>query len=183
MPRIAALMAYPVEGCRGVRVKAWEPSPLWRVEPQSPALGRVFVEPHQSELRLACAGQERLVLTGPDDADQASAWFSKLLGEPAHVRWEPSPKVSLRVVTTASLAALNQTQPKRIAVEHFRPHLVVEGTGPWDEEQWVKVSVGGATFTVTKLKADLRETFGVLLENPTAAPQLRAGQSLDLVAQ
>jgi uncharacterized protein len=203
MPRIAAILLYPVEGCRAVRVKSCVLSARgldgdrrWKVVPadgipMAPEAGRtlagVWVEQKGSELWVSAAGMDRLSL---DDAAiaSASAWFTKLLGTPVscvHLGADES-SGPLLATTTASLAALNQTLEKSVTVDAFRPNFVLEGADPFAEESWGAVKVGGVRCTVAPNAHTLRATFGITLTpelSGAAAVQLRAGQGLDVTAR
>ena len=196
MPRIAAILIYPVEGCRGVRVKSCGLSARgldgdrrWKVTTAAGAalgaeeertLGKVWIEQKGAELWATAAGMDRLLLN-----TDAGAWFSKLLSRPMTCVQLADDATSgpLLATTTASLAALNQLLPKSVTIEAFRPNLVVEGTDPFAEESWSAVKVGGAQCSVAPNPHTLRPQFGIRLTAQlagTASVQLRAGQGLDV---
>ncbi|MFI9232786.1 MOSC domain-containing protein [Streptomyces rimosus] len=63
----------------------------------------------------------------------------------------------LLLTTTASLDALNSLVARGrhpdegpLPMDRFRPNVVVEGTEPWDEDQWERVRIGEVTFRVVK---------------------------------
>lgn len=203
MPRIAAILLYPVAGCRAVRVKSCGLTALgldadrrWKVDTVDGAplgadeqrtLAGVWVEPKGAELWVSAAGLERLMLTA-SAPDGASAWFTRLLGRPVrcvHLA-DDEPSGPMLATTTASLAALNQQLPKSVTVEAFRPNFVVEGTDPFAEETWTALKVGGARCTVAPSPHALRPFFGVTLTpelTGAASVQLRAGQGLDVTVR
>ncbi|MFJ3903055.1 MOSC domain-containing protein [Streptomyces sp. NPDC090025] len=108
----------------------------------------------------------------------ADAWFSAYLGaevrllhmdDPATRRPVdpeyalPGETVSfadaypLLVTTTASLDALNSLiaqgdHPDEgpLPMERFRPNVVVDGTGPWAEDGWRRLSIGDVAFRVAR---------------------------------
>lgn len=200
MPRIAALLIYPVEGCRAVRVKSCGLSARgldgdrrWRVNAedgealgaeQAHTLGRVWVEQKGAELWASAPGADRLLLD-PAAVDAAGAWFTRLLSRPVRcVRLADGQSAGpLLATTTASLAALNQTLAKSVTVDLFHPNLVLEGTDPFAEDRWATVQVGGVRCAVAAHPHTLRPHFGVTLTpalTGAATVQLRAGQGLDV---
>lgn len=108
----------------------------------------------------------------------AHAWFSTYLGtdvrlvhldDPARRRpvsssyAKPGETVSfadgypLLVTTLSSLDALNSliaqgdhADEGPLPMSRFRPNLVVDGTAPWAEDDWVRIAVGDVTFRVTE---------------------------------
>ncbi len=200
MPRIAAILVYPVEGCRGVRVKSCSVSargltgdrrfkvvcedgaPL--AEEAVRTLSRVSAESKGPALWVSAARMERCVLDATALAD-ASAWFTRLLVHPVrcvHLE-DHQPSGRLLATTTSSLAALNQQLPKSVTLELFGPHLVLEGTDPFEEESWAALEVGGIRCAVAPHPHTLRPHFGVTLVpelSGASQVQLRAGQGLDI---
>ena len=194
MPRIAAILIYPIEGCRGVRVKSCGLSARgldgdrkWKVmtgdgaalsEDEVRTLGRVWVELKGMQLWVTAAGMDRLILSTGD-----GAWFSKLLARPVSCVQDDASSRPLLATTTASLAALNQQLSKSVTVEVFRPNLVIEGTDAFAEETWGSVTVGGVQCAVAANPHTLRPKFGVLLTpdlTGRASVQMRPGQGLDV---
>ena len=53
------------------------------------------------------------------------------------------------LVGEASLEDLNRRLPDPIPMNRFRPNLVVSGAGPYDEDQWQKLTVGEIPFSMT----------------------------------
>lgn len=200
MPRIAAILIYPVEGCRGVRTKGCgltsrglDGDRRWKVtaedgapfsEEQQRVLGKVWVEQKGGELWASAAGLDRLLLV-PAALEDAGAWFSRLLTRPARCSHldEAQSSGPMIATTTASLAALNQQLEKSVTVDVFRPNFVIEGTDPFAEETWATVSVGGVRCAVAPNPHTLRPQFGITLAaalTGAASVQLRAGQGLDV---
>ncbi|MFD7664308.1 MOSC domain-containing protein [Streptomyces sp. NPDC059788] len=108
----------------------------------------------------------------------AAEWFSGFLGaavelvhlddpagrrpaDPAYAR--PGETVSfadgfpLLVTTTSSLDALNSlvaqgghAEESPLPMDRFRPNVVVDGTAPWDEDEWQRIRIGEVVFRVVK---------------------------------
>jgi uncharacterized protein YcbX len=116
-------------------------------------------------------------LAGTPAALEASAWFSKIVGEPARLiylddptRRHPNPRFAqpddyvsfadaypLLLATSASLARLNdwiaegpRADEGPMAMTRFRPNVVVDGTTPWEEDGWRRIRIGAAVFRVVK---------------------------------
>ena len=190
MPRIAALLSYPIDWGHALRVKSVAVGPLgmdgdrrWRISDETGAilkggaLSQLFVEQRAAELVVSAAGLERLTLP----SDGADAWFTKLLGKTARCTARPSGfAVPLLATTTASLGHLNQALPDVVGIERFAPSLVIEGTDPFEEDEWRAVKVGGARFHVTRAGPP-RLRFGVELRlDGPGMVTLRAGQTLEV---
>jgi uncharacterized protein YcbX len=110
--------------------------------------------------------------------EEAASWFATFLGtaatlvhldDPARARpvdqeyARPGETVSfadgfpLLLATTASLDALNSLiaqgdHPEEgpLPMERFRPNAVIDGTGPWEEDDWHRIRVGEIVFRVVK---------------------------------
>lgn len=102
-------------------------------------------------------------------AGEASAWFSEFLGEPARLlflprnrersssdAFIPSRPISfadgypMLVISMASLDELNRRLPSPVAMDRFRPNVVVEGCGPHAEDRWREVRMGDVRFKGVK---------------------------------
>jgi uncharacterized protein YcbX len=110
-------------------------------------------------------------------ADEAHAWFSKVLGMPARLvylddptRRHPNPQFAApsdvvsfadaypyTLASQASLDALNDwiaAGPRAaegpLPMIRFRPNFVVAGGAPWEEDGWRRIRIGGADFRVVK---------------------------------
>lgn len=109
--------------------------------------------------------------TQADDlGDTAASWFSELLDQPVRlVRWaEEMPRpVSKRhtsieaqtafsdgypvlLLSEASLADLNQRLTAPVAMNRFRPNIVVSGCQAYDEDAFGRFSAGAMTFDAVK---------------------------------
>ncbi|MAR92264.1 MAG: MOSC domain-containing protein [Pseudomonadales bacterium] len=56
----------------------------------------------------------------------------------------------LLLTTQASLADLNGEMSQSVAMQRFRPNLVVEDAAPWGEDHWRVIQVGAMVFDVVK---------------------------------
>ncbi len=110
-------------------------------------------------------------------AEEASAWISEVVGEPADLVWledptqrgvdlrygEEADRVSfadgypLLLASETSLAALDdevlaraQDGREPLPMARFRPNLVVTGAPAWAEDDWRRVRVGEVTFRAVK---------------------------------
>lgn len=52
----------------------------------------------------------------------------------------------LHLISTSSLADLNTRFKQPFTMERFRPNLVVEGSLPYEEENWKKIAIGNCIF-------------------------------------
>jgi len=102
--------------------------------------------------------------------DEASQWFSKLLGAPCQLVamtapcarqvdpefGRPGDEVSfadgypLLLTTTESLADLNTRTPQIMSMDRFRPNVVVSGAPAWAEDHWQKLRIGDVNFVGAK---------------------------------
>ena len=133
----------------------------------------VQVPPPDGPLVDVSVWRTGLAATLADDG----GWFSALLGAPARLVYlddptrrpvtsgfaEPQDRVSfadgypLLLATTASLDALNDLIAEGsggadgpLAMDRFRPNVVVGGGEPWAEDGWRSVRIGAATFRAVK---------------------------------
>ena len=63
----------------------------------------------------------------------------------------------LLLTTTASLESLNSLIAEGehraegpLPMNRFRPNVGIEGTGPWEEDRWTRVTIGEVPFRVAK---------------------------------
>jgi uncharacterized protein YcbX len=105
----------------------------------------------------------------------ANAWFTERCGSPVELVYQPdgtrrrtdgryaSALTSLSdgfpylVVNAASLRDLNErgkqvhgTAWVPVAMDRFRPNLVIDGAEPWAEDEWPSLTVGGSHFDLVK---------------------------------
>jgi uncharacterized protein YcbX len=108
---------------------------------------------------------------GIDCGAQASAWVTKYLEtELALVAFdtslprECSPEWTqgiqtitefsdgypILVISKASLAELNSRLPKQLPMERFRPNVVIDGVGAYDEDRMHEMTLGDVTLRMVK---------------------------------
>ncbi|KMQ74222.1 MOSC domain-containing protein [Marinobacter subterrani] len=54
------------------------------------------------------------------------------------------------VTNTASLSELNGRLDTPVEMRRFRPNIVVEGVGPWDEDNWQQLVIGDNRLSIVK---------------------------------
>lgn len=54
------------------------------------------------------------------------------------------------ITNLASLEELNSRLDSAIDMRRFRPNIVVEGAGAWDEDNWTSARIGETAFTLVK---------------------------------
>ena len=101
---------------------------------------------------------------------EAEGWFSEFLGTPCKLVYMPNDEVRrvdqdyaeigdqvgfadgfpFLLVSRASLDDLGSRLGWNVPVDRFRPNLVVEGCGPFEEDEWQALRVGGVDFRVVK---------------------------------
>ena len=120
-------------------------------------------------LPLSPTGAERQVrvwadwMLGLDVSSDADAWFSEFLAAKLHLVWMPdraerrmnpafgSSRISfvdgnpLHLVSESSLADLETRVGSAIAIERFRPNLVVRGAPSFAEDHWTQLQFGELT--------------------------------------
>ncbi|MGW1818202.1 MOSC domain-containing protein [Streptomyces sp. NPDC002125] len=162
-PRMAQLSARVLPG-GGLSLSAPGSKPL-RVEVPDPGL-LLVAQLHRNKVEVVEA------------AEAAHAWFSTRLGAevrlvhldaPSHRRpvdpafGLPGETVSLAdgfpllLTTRASLDALNSLIARGVhpdegplPMNRFRPNVVVDGTAPWAEDDWKRITIGEVVFRVVK---------------------------------
>jgi uncharacterized protein YcbX len=108
---------------------------------------------------------------GIDCGDAAAAWVSKYLDTPLRlVRFDPgtlrecsaewtkdtravtefSDGYPILVISRASLADLNSRLPQALPMERFRPNLVIDGVGAYEEDRIHELRAGGVTLRLVK---------------------------------
>lgn len=124
------------------------------------------------ELRvpLRLEGVERQVrvwfdwMPGVVVGEDSSAWFSEFLGAPLSLVWMPdhsdrrmNPAFGpshlsfadgnpVHLVSESSLSDLESRVGATVAVERFRPNLVVRGSQPYAEDRWTHLRFGALEF-------------------------------------
>jgi uncharacterized protein YcbX len=135
--------------------------------------------PYMANLKVARdgAGESRPVTVwsfdgrGVDCGDAAATWASQYLETPLRlVRFDVDlPRVCspewtgdtraitefadgypLLVISRASLADLNSRLPKALPMERFRPNLVIDGVGPYDEDRIHELRAGPVVLRIVK---------------------------------
>jgi hypothetical protein len=108
---------------------------------------------------------------GIDCGDDAAAWVSQFLETPLRLvmfdvsaprvcspEWtgdtravtEFSDGYPILVISRASLAELNSRLPSALPMERFRPNLVIEGVGAYDEDRMHELRAGPVTLRIVK---------------------------------
>ncbi len=143
------------------------------------AEGLTLSAPQRSPIRLArTAGIGGLDIVvwkfagrGIDCGDAAAAWVSDFLETPlrlvrfdadvprtcspewtrgAHAITEFADGFPILVISRASLADLNSRLPRPLPMERFRPNLVVDGIGAFDEDRIHELSADSVTIRMVK---------------------------------
>lgn len=111
-----------------------------------------------------------------DEGDAAAQWFSAFLGrpcrlvrhvgaeQPAHRRvvdpaYAPAGQTFITaftdgypvlVISEPSLRDMNDRIEEPVKMNRFRPNLVIGGNRPFEEDEWVRLSIGDASFESVK---------------------------------
>jgi uncharacterized protein YcbX len=105
-----------------------------------------------------------------DEGDAVAEWFSTFLGEQARLVRMPDDEFrgvdptygtpddqvgfadgfSFLLTSRASLEELNRRLEVPLPMNRFRPNIVVDGAGPFEEDRWHMISIDGISFTVAK---------------------------------
>lgn len=100
-------------------------------------------------------------------ANGINNWLSKLLGQQVRLVYmaeedhrplksSPADMVSFAdgypvlLTSQSSLADLNRKLTVPVAMDRFRPNIVIEGPEPFAEDNWQRLQIGGVTFKVAK---------------------------------
>lgn len=110
-------------------------------------------------------------ITALDQGDAAAEWLSQVLGTPARLlrlspvldRYanpafagaNPAPLsftdgFPILVCNVASLAHLNARMPEPVAMERFRPNIVLDGLDPFAEDRVAALQIGNVTLRLVK---------------------------------
>lgn len=154
VPALARLRAEAT--ARGLRVTVPGAAPVEAARPDASApRAAVAVWDDVVEVRVADAA-----------APELAAW----LGRPAHLAYQPDDALRpvdprygrdadvvsladgypLLLTTRASLEALNARLDAPVPMDRFRPNVVVDGAGAFEEDAWQTVTIGGMRFRVAK---------------------------------
>jgi uncharacterized protein YcbX len=153
LPQLARLVAEPTEaglrlGCDGETVEVARPTP------GAPKI-------------VATIWRDTLPLP---EAAPAGAWLSRQFGVPLRLVHQPDDavrpvsaewgaegdEVSLAdgfpvlVATTASLSAVQRAVGAAMEMRRFRPNLVIDGAGPWEEDSWATIRAGAVELDLVK---------------------------------
>jgi uncharacterized protein YcbX len=123
------------------------------------------------------AGESRAVTVwkfsgrGIDCGEGAAEWVSRYLETPLRLvrfdasmprecseEWTPGTRAitefsdgyPILVISRASLAELNSRLPKALPMERFRPNLVIDGVGAYDEDRMLELRAGPVTLRIVK---------------------------------
>jgi uncharacterized protein YcbX len=110
-------------------------------------------------------------LNAPLVSEEASRWFTKFLGQTAHLVYmsdevhravdsqyaiSDADQVSFAdgfpflLTNHSSLKDLNAKLDRTISMLRFRPNLVVDGAAPFEEDEWRTIDIGGMRFHLVK---------------------------------
>ena len=108
---------------------------------------------------------------GIDCGDGAAAWVSQYLETPLRLvrfdasvprecseEWTPGTRAitefsdayPILVISRASLAELNSRLPKALPMERFRPNVVIDGVGAYDEDRMHELRAGPVALRIVK---------------------------------
>jgi uncharacterized protein len=95
------------------------------------------------------------------------AWFSDILDTPCRLLWlgqKPTRKQKTSdqalsfadgypylLASETSLAELNGLLAQPVAMRNFRPNLVIDGAGAYEEDEWKRIRIGKIDFELPKL--------------------------------
>jgi uncharacterized protein YcbX len=134
--------------------------------PGAPAI-RMTIADRQPRTRVVIWRDE---VDAADCGDAAATWMSQWLGRPVRVVCMPDdveravdPKYArpgdlvgfadgypLLLASAASLDDLNARLSEPVAMDRFRPNVVVSGSDPWAEDGWRRIRVGELVLRVVK---------------------------------
>jgi uncharacterized protein YcbX len=129
------------------------------------------------EVPVAPEGTERMEVRiwkdqclAASSGPEAAAWLSRFLGTEVRLVYLPEDRVRplapayarpedqtgfadgfpFLLISEASLADLNGRLTQPLPMRRFRPNLVVRGCGPYAEDRWRRIRVGGIELRVVK---------------------------------
>ncbi|KAM7271859.1 hypothetical protein ACFE04_031073 [Oxalis oulophora] len=140
----------------------------------------VLKAPGQNELKV-CLAKPPAVADGVsvwewsgsalDEGDEAANWLTNYLGKPSRlVRFNAvsekrpvdpefarghnvmfSDLFPYMIASQASLDTLNQHLKEPVPINRFRPNILVDGCGPFDEDLWTEIRISKFTFQGVRL--------------------------------
>lgn len=139
----------------------------------------IISAPNTSDLQvpLECKDGEKVNATVWHDvvetlavSPEADAWFSDFLKLKCRLVYQPADSIRqvnqqyalpadrtaltdgfpFLLISASSLAALNQAMPQELAMNRFRPNLVISGCDGYAEDSWRQISIGGIGFRLPK---------------------------------
>lgn len=153
-------------GLAGVAPRLDRERLLLEAEGRSP-LEIPLAEPERPRCEVEIWGERVEALS---EGEEALNWFGDLLGEPvrlvrmpAGVRRRVDPRRArledqvgfadgypFLLVSASSLADLNLRLPHPVGIDRFRANIVVEGSLPYEEDDWNAVRIGEVGFRAVK---------------------------------
>lgn len=150
-PELVRVTATPAEG--GVWLRATGQPALW-------VANTSFTTPHSATVWSS-------TFAAWHGCDEADAWLSRYLGARVRLLWagehatrrvksDPTVPVAfadgypLLLIGQASLDDLCVRVGRPLAMERFRPNLVVSGAAAYAEDGWTRIRIGGLPFRVVK---------------------------------
>lgn len=132
-----------------------------------PTMSPLVLKYSQFSMSETATGVWKDEFLGYTTTSTANAWFSHLLGGNKQLLFtgeESSPRFSqtadtkvsfadgypLLLISEASLEALNERSPDRHRMDQFRTNIVARGCGPFEEDTWDKIRIGGVTFKLDR---------------------------------
>lgn len=127
---------------------------------RSPGRPDLTVVPDETTLRQVAVWARRFEAW--DQGDEAAAWFSEALGDELRLAWLGQSRrpllwdserrttfadaAPLLALGTASVAEISRRAGEGFDLRRFRPNLVIEGSGPFEEDGWKRIRVGPVEF-------------------------------------
>ena len=156
VPRLARVHAVPASG--GTLEVVALGMPALAIPVPSPAVEPVPTRVHARVARGLPAG------------DAAAEWFSEFLETRCRLLYLPSELAipvappwggasdrtaftdgfPVLLIGESSLEELNRRLARPVPMDRFRPNLVVAGSGPFEEDDWNEVRIGGLRFRAVK---------------------------------
>lgn len=107
---------------------------------------------------IDCGAQSAAWVTKYLETDLSLVSFDASLPRECNAEWtqgipsitEFSDGYPILVISKASLADLNARLPQALPMERFRPNVVIDGVGAYDEDRIHELTVGGVTLRLVK---------------------------------